>query len=278
MHVPTQDHATHDALLIASLLDRTADDTDRRRAGALVATCDACASLHGDLLALREATQALPVPARPRDFALSPADVTRLRPGGWRRLIAAFGSAGDIFSRPLAIGLTTIGLAGLLVTTIPGVLSGQATSGSAVSTGLAPVAAGAPNPESLEATGASKAAGPAPAAAPSAAPSFGAALVAPGAAPAPSGAQAPTAASPEPGASDQAFDTFAGSDSNRGAVLPPESSPLAQHDSVEAGRDASGSSGSPLDRSGATVLAGLLLAAGASLFALRWAARRLRTA
>jgi hypothetical protein len=66
----------------------------------------------------------MPVSPRPRDFTLTAADAERLRVRGWRRLLSAIGSTHDVFSRPLAIGLTTLGLAGLLVATIPGSLPG----------------------------------------------------------------------------------------------------------------------------------------------------------
>ena len=42
--------------------------------------------------------------------------------GGWRRFVAAFGSPRDVFSRPLAVGLTTLGLAGLLLASAPSIL------------------------------------------------------------------------------------------------------------------------------------------------------------
>ena len=84
-----------------------------------------CAALHADLVALR------PRPGRcrrrrdPATITLTAADAARLRPGGWRRWVAAFGSPRDAFSRPLAVGLTTLGIAGLLVATVPSVLQGR---------------------------------------------------------------------------------------------------------------------------------------------------------
>ena len=104
-------------MLVASLADHSLAAVERAAAEALVATCGPCADLFTDLEALRVATQAQPVPARPRDFRLTADDAVRMRPGGWRRFVAAFGSSRDMLSRPLAAGLTTIGLAGLLVAT-----------------------------------------------------------------------------------------------------------------------------------------------------------------
>jgi hypothetical protein len=55
-----------------------------------------------------------------------------LRPGGWRRFVAAFGTSRDMLSRPLAFGLTSLGLAGLLVSTVPSIFpsAGAATPAS----------------------------------------------------------------------------------------------------------------------------------------------------
>ena len=100
----TDDHATPRHLLVASLADHFARTDRAIGAEALVAACDDCADLHADLLALRDATRAMPTPPRPRDYALTPADAARLRRGGWRRFVAAFGSPRDVFSRPLAVG------------------------------------------------------------------------------------------------------------------------------------------------------------------------------
>ena len=115
-------HAGHDTLLVASLADHSLAPTERSAAEALVAACDDCAALHADLLALRDATRAMPTPPRPRDYALTPDDAARLRRGGWRRFVAAFGSPRDAFSKPLAVGLTTLGLAGLLIASAPSIL------------------------------------------------------------------------------------------------------------------------------------------------------------
>ena len=120
----TAAHRTHDTLLVAALADRTIAGTDRQRAEALVATCGVCAGLLDDLVAIRTATVTLPTPPRVDDYQLTPEDAARLRPGGWRRLVAAFGSSRAGFTRPLGVGLTTLGLAGLLVATVPSVLTG----------------------------------------------------------------------------------------------------------------------------------------------------------
>jgi hypothetical protein len=129
---PASRHASHDTILVASLVDHSVVDRDRAAAEDLVASCGECAALHADLIALRTATRALPTPARPRDYQLTEADAARLRPGGWRRVVAAFGTTRDNFSRPLAIGLTTLGLAGLIVAGLPSLSMGGPTSLSTV--------------------------------------------------------------------------------------------------------------------------------------------------
>jgi hypothetical protein len=258
---PPTAHATHDEPLIASLLDRSPGDPDRERAEALVATCDDCSALHRDLVALSAATRALPTPTRPREFTLSADDAARLRPKSWRRLIAGFGSSRDVFSRPLAIGLTTIGLAGLLVATIPGVLSGQA--GASVSSversdGAAvtdPALSGANSQAQVEA-------------APAAGPSAAAALAPPA-----------TAPSPEALPSGSTYDKYgAGPQASGGAAdVAPGPNPAEQL-AVDAAGAAAASPApgeGPVERSGVVVLAGLLFLVGLGLFALRWNVRRL---
>ena len=132
-------HATHDPLLVAALVDRDLAGPELDRARAQVADCSACAELHADLLSLAAATRALPTPARPRDFTLTETDVARLRPGLVRRLLGAIGSSRDAFSRPLAAGLTTLGLAGLLVATVPTVLPAGESGAAALSPVGAPI-------------------------------------------------------------------------------------------------------------------------------------------
>jgi len=260
MHETRSRHAAHDRLLIANLIDRTIDDAERARAEELLAACRECEQLYDDLVALSAATHSMATPARPRDFTLTAADAERLRVRGWRRLLAAIGSSRDAFSRPLALGFTTLGIAGLLFATIPSALTGlggPTAALSTVGTAVDGAAGGAAASEQM-ATEASEAppagfeAAPEIAAAPSEAPSAAAA-----APPAPSG--------------DLGTDRQAEPD---GLFVGGESSPLAgepQRD--EAARELA--SEPPLDRSTMVLVAGLLLAAGVGLFLLRWTARRL---
>ncbi len=118
----------HDESLIARL---AVDDLDPREAGdarRLVAECPACAELLADLRLIAAATAALPAPSRTRDFRLTEADAARLRPGGWRGLIARFGTPGFAFTKPLATGLATLGIAGLILASLPAGIGGSAAS------------------------------------------------------------------------------------------------------------------------------------------------------
>jgi hypothetical protein len=114
-------HEQHDLLLVVSLAADDLAGPDRDQATALVERCSDCRLLHDDLLAIARATAALPAAVRPRDFRLSSEDAARLRPLGWRRFIAAFASPQLALTRQLGIGLTTLGLAGLLFSALPSI-------------------------------------------------------------------------------------------------------------------------------------------------------------
>ncbi len=126
-------HDDHDPILVVAL---SADDlagTDRDQALALTGSCADCALLFDDLRALARATASAPPPisVRPRDFQLTPADAARLRPGGLRRLVAAFSDARSGLTRPLGVGLATLGLAGLLIGNVQLSLGGSAATPAA---------------------------------------------------------------------------------------------------------------------------------------------------
>jgi hypothetical protein len=119
-------HADHDLLLVAEAADRAG------QLPATLAACPDCQALHADLIALAAAVPTAALPARPRTYTLTPADADRLRAPAWRRWLGAVGTSRDAITRPLALGFTTIGLAGLLVATVPGALpSGSATGAAA---------------------------------------------------------------------------------------------------------------------------------------------------
>jgi anti-sigma factor RsiW len=132
-------HPTHDPELIAAAVGGVLEPSERRQVDSWLSTCRACAELHSDLLSIASAQRTVPTPARPRDFQLTPADAHRLRPHGIRAILAAIGSSRDAFTKPLAVGLTTLGLVGLLVGTVP--VFGSGNVSTILSTVGAPVGA-----------------------------------------------------------------------------------------------------------------------------------------
>ncbi len=153
------DHPSHDLLLIASHAAGDLADPERTRAETLLTTCDPCAELHRDLIAIAGATRALPnLATAPRDYRLVPKQAARLRRRSWlRAALAPFGTARSA-TRPMAAAFTSIGLAGLIVATfLPGMLGSAASlapqretvTDSGVSAPAGPVTGpvlGAPNP------------------------------------------------------------------------------------------------------------------------------------
>ena len=134
MTTPAPDHTTHDPLLIAAHLDGTLDARDATRVHDWLSGCSACVTLRSDLATLAVATREMAMPIRPRDFTLSAADAQRATARGWRHWMAVIASPRDSLTRPLAVGLTTLGLAGLVITAIPT----ASLFGSASSAGAAP--------------------------------------------------------------------------------------------------------------------------------------------
>lgn len=118
----TATHSNHDELLIVRLFGGDVDDPERARALDQLGQCDDCATLFADLRAMADATAALPIPARPRDFVLTEADATRLRraPRGLGFL--------SVLRRTRTLGgsLVAIGLVGIVATSSLGILGGTA--------------------------------------------------------------------------------------------------------------------------------------------------------
>lgn len=252
-----EDHALHDPVWMAALASRDPDLTasERTRAEAALESCDACADLFAELVAVSAAIPAAAIPTRPRDFTLTAADAARLRPGGLRRWLAGIGSVRDGITFPLAMGLTTMGIAGLLLATVPAAFSGMggAAAGPAI---LSNVGAAVPAPER---------AAPAPATSQRAAASLAAA--APSAAPA-AGEYTDLYASSSPDTEITGNGgVFSGADGDAASQA------AQRQDAAETGAEATiqddGSGGSVLF---AVALA--LLIAGLGLFALRWTSRR----
>jgi hypothetical protein len=120
-------HALHDEeLIVAFAVDAAAEESPRARA--LIERCQACSTLHADLVALGGALRAIPSASSiaaagtkpaPRDFRLSVQTANRLRPGSVvlrlgdriREAIASFG-------RPVGMSLASLGVVGLLLSTL----------------------------------------------------------------------------------------------------------------------------------------------------------------
>jgi anti-sigma factor RsiW len=151
MPTPDAGHATHDLTLVAARSTRepALSTTEAAAADALLAACTECADLYADLVALASALPTAAAPRRTRDFTLTAADAERLRPRGIRAWLARIGSPRDTLSKPLAIGFTTLGLAGLLVATAPSVLTGGAGGAALAPAEAAPSAAPASVAENL---------------------------------------------------------------------------------------------------------------------------------
>jgi len=129
-HLPAAEAQDHAALIVALDAGDLAG-TELTAAESLVASCGGCAALADDLVAIRGAMSALPAPARRRDYRLTAEDAARLRPSGWRRLLEWLAAPGSTV-RPLATGIATLGVIGLLLTSgAPGMLSGFGSAGAA---------------------------------------------------------------------------------------------------------------------------------------------------
>ena len=130
-HVPDlRSHASHDPGLIAAYAAGDTTGEDLARATELVDACPACADLAADLRAIAAALPATALPRRRRDFRLDPATAARHRRAGWRRLLAPLGGPRFAFAAPLGTGLAALGLAGLLLGSLPGILPGGGTAGT----------------------------------------------------------------------------------------------------------------------------------------------------
>ncbi|HKG55614.1 MAG TPA: hypothetical protein VKA85_00010 [Candidatus Limnocylindrales bacterium] len=158
-------HADHDLLLVTAHATGDTLGADAQRAGGLVADCPDCRALAGDLVAIAAATHDLPAVARPRDFTLRREDAARLRPAGWRRLVASLGAARLELIRPVAAGLTTLGLAGILLAGLP--LAGGQATGSAAGSGVLSAGKSVDAGSQAASSGGVAAAAPAASAAPS---------------------------------------------------------------------------------------------------------------
>jgi hypothetical protein len=263
-HMPnaTPAHALHDPERIAALAAREPElkTPELTAAQALIDACADCRDLYTDLRALQVAVATSMTPARPRDFTISAADAQRLRGSGWRRVVRFFGSSRDAFSRPLAIGFTTIGVVALLISAVPSIQLGGGTAAVLSTVGNAVPEQAAGTAEMVASPGASAA----PAAAPSAAPRSTSEF-APVPAPSVGADRLSTSGAPEP-YGDTGGGVFSGSNEASGRTGDIQGEDTAGNESLLAVLDDGMSIG--------FVIAGISLMIGFGLFALRWTSRR----
>ncbi len=112
----SSDHPSHDPELIAAHAGGDLAGAQLVLASRLTSSCEDCARLHADLLALAAATRSLPANATaPRDYRLSTDQAERLRRGGLvRRLLRPFANPASGV-RPLAVTFSGLGAIGLAV-------------------------------------------------------------------------------------------------------------------------------------------------------------------
>ena len=132
--VDVASHARHDRFAIAAALGSGA-------VPATVRTCPSCGALHRDLLSIQVAIRHAWTPRRPRDLRLRCGDPSAGPQTAWQRLLGAFGSAGDRITRPLSIGLTSLGIAGLVLANLTVGFGASAASGFGFGAGGASLAA-----------------------------------------------------------------------------------------------------------------------------------------
>ncbi len=128
---PSSDHAGHDRWLVVRAATDPAGLTsaETSEARALLAACSECAALSADLGVISHATATSVVPARPRDFRLTPEQAAAARGGVLDRLRRWLGSPGTFAVRPLAGAALAIGL--LLVVVTPSLRPTVSTQGDA---------------------------------------------------------------------------------------------------------------------------------------------------
>jgi len=258
-------HARHDRDLVAALAAREPELAAQPLGAAreLVQRCTECRELLADLVALQAAVPKVATPPRPRDFTLTEADARRLRPRGWRAALGFIGSARDGFSRPLAVGFTTLGMVALLVTALPSIPLGGSGGQRVLSTvGNAVPAAGAAAAASQAPASSAPGVAPAPAAQAAASASGALEYAASPAASQPASAAFDKAnASAEPyGTAGQRETVFSGEDEGSADQLIGDTNVLSVRE--EGGLSLG------------AIIAGICLIVGLGLFALRWTSRR----
>ena len=106
-----QEHEQHDLLLVSQLAAGDPLDPERaQQAQAWLATCAECARLAADLRTVRAAVASEPVPARRRDFRLSPEQAEALQGNALTRFLRGLSLPRTRAFAPAAAGIMSIGL------------------------------------------------------------------------------------------------------------------------------------------------------------------------
>jgi len=248
MSFPTADHhARHDPLLVVAATTDAQPSVEPTPGLDWIATCPACAALADDVRTLAVATAAVQPVRRPRDFFLQPDDAVRLRRRGLRGLVGALTRPAVDLGRPVAAALTALGLAGLLLATVPGVPGGS----------IARPSAADPAPNELRAQGSGDVTYDAS--------GHGGGAIDGGR----TNAFTPAVPAASAGAS-----AAAGSGSEAGPTAKAAPRAADGRGSTETPIDARGAPRDPGAASPLTVLSGTFLIVGLGLFGLHWSARR----
>jgi len=283
MNDTQRSHDRHDRFLIAAL---AADDLNGQAlsdAHDLIANCPSCAELLSDLRAIARATAALPEIPRTLDFQLSPQTADRLGARGWRGILAWIADSRFSAARPIAVGLTSLGLVAAIAGAIPGGIGGYGSGGAQArpNAGYA-IAPSDAQSRSAAGGGAEAAASsqlPGPVAAGGAPSSAPASIVALAASqpprPAPSAASPAATANADQASNPPNYGQAYGPASLAPASLAPASPVPAARDTTKSDNGGAGRLAESTAPSGLLVLAGLLLAFGLGILGAQWAAARL---
>lgn len=106
-------HLRHDTIAVAAAADRGS------QLAAAHQSCPHCVRLYEDVVLIAALAPTSAVPPRTRDFRLTGADAAHLRELSWTGWWRVIGSSRDSVTGPVALALTTLGLAGIVLTSVP---------------------------------------------------------------------------------------------------------------------------------------------------------------
>ena len=118
-------HRDHDPILISAAAAADVNGRSLTETRWLLARCADCRLLAADLRAIAAATRQVPPVRRPRGFTIDPGAVGGMGRVRWRRLLGAMGGPRFGLAAPVGGALTALGLAGMLLTTVPAVSTGR---------------------------------------------------------------------------------------------------------------------------------------------------------